>query len=766
MKKILIIEDDRILLETAADFLREEGYEVYKAFDGQNGIEEAIKVLPDLILCDIFMPKFDGYQVFSKLQTNIETSRIPFIFLTAKAEKEDIRYGMQLGADDYITKPLNFKELRKSIQIRLEKFEKTIKRSEVKYHALFELASDAILMIKPPKGEILDANKATLEMLGFVKSEVLCQSGYEIFAKDEFEKMIRFWEAETSQDAFTLMESVWKHKNGTLIPVQVSGKKIEILSEGFFLVIARNISEIKAKEEALRESEERYRDLVENTGEGLGVVDTHEIFTYANPAACEIFGMQADELIGKNLLSFLNEKSIQEINKQTEIRKQGGKSIYELEVKRPGGDIRWIIVTATGKYDKTGQFTGTFGIFRDITIRKLYEEELIVAKEKAEESDRLKSSILANMSHELRTPLNGILGFAEILKEELQDTEYENMVENIHGSGRRLMTTLNSIITLSQLEAGKISISVKEFSVMDGINSLMKSFGPMIKEKNIYLKPDGENPGSIFTDEHLIKQLLRQIIDNAIKFTDHGGITVHTSRKKESGKDWVVIRITDTGIGIDKDYFELIFQEFRQVSEGFGRKYQGSGIGLTISKKIIDLLEGIITLESKPGAGSTFSIWLPEKISPKPHQSNPQVIQRTNRPQVKKSAGEGLPMVLLVEDNQVNRELTEFFLKKVCLLEFVTDGETALEMVQKKSYDAILMDINLGLGMNGIETTRGIRKVSGYENTPIIAVTGYTMIDDKDKLLAEGCTHYIAKPFDRESIQALLREALSGQGNA
>jgi len=763
MKKILIIEDDRILMETAADFLREEGYEVLKAFDGQAGIDEAKRALPDLILCDIYMPKFDGYQVFSILQNDLSTSRIPFIFMTAKTEREDIRYGMQLGADDYITKPLNFKELLKSIQIRLEKFEKTIKRSEVKYHALFELASDAILLVKPHRGEVLDANQATLDMLGLDKEEIPDLNGHNIFAGDEFTKTIRLWDSGKTQDSFALLESKWIHKNGHQIPVQVSGKSIEILGDRIFLIIARNISEIKAKEEALRESEERYRDLVENTGEGLGVVDTHEIFTYANPAACEIFGMGVDHLIGKCLTDFLNAKSILEIQKQTELRKQGENSIYELEVIRPDGDHRWIIVTATAKYDKAGQLTGTFGIFRDITIRKLYEEELIVAKEKAEESDRLKSSILANMSHELRTPLNGILGFAEILKEELRDTEYESMAENIHGSGLRLMSTLNSIITLSQLESGKISITVREFDLMGGINSLIRSFGQMAKEKKIYLKSEGDYPGKIYTDEHLFKQLLRQIIDNAIKFTDTGGITIQSSKITQSGKNWVVINITDTGIGIEKDYFDLIFQEFRQVSEGFGRKYQGSGIGLTISKKIIDLLDGKIVLKSKSGKGSTFSIWLPERLTIEVGVKDKLKAHSTPSVRIKQS-GADLPQVLLVEDNQVNRELTEFFLKKICNLEFVTDGETALEMVKTKSYDAILMDINLGVGMNGIETTRFIRKIPGYETIPIIAVTGYTMIDDKDKLLAEGCTHYIAKPFDRAAIQALLKEALSGKG--
>jgi len=223
----------------------------------------------------------------------------------------------------------------------------------------------------------------------------------------------------------------------------------------------------------------------------------------------------------------------------------------------------------------------------------------------------------------------------------------------------------------------------------------------------------------------------------------------------------MVISISDTGIGVDKDYHELIFQEFRQVSEGFGRKYQGSGIGLTICKKIIDLLEGRITLESNPGKGSSFHIWLPylsnaiasgADIPVAPVATESKMAEKTE-----------LPWVLLVEDNLVNKELTEFFLRKVCRVDYAPDGVTAIEMVKTKKYHAILMDINLGYGINGIETTKEIKKIPGYNDIPVIAVTGYTMSGDKDMLIAQGCSHYLAKPFDQASILEVMKEVLAGK---
>lgn len=891
MKKILIIEDEGILLETAADFLHEQGYEVLKASDGTKGIKTARENLPDLILCDISMPTLDGYEVFSTLQTSFTTARIPFIFMTGRSDNEDIRYGMQLGADDYIIKPLNYKELKKSIDIRLEKNEKIIRKSEAKYHALFQLAKDAILVVGMKDGRILDANCSCLEILGYRKEELLATPGYSAIAGAEFPYDNTFWERGQ------IIETAWFDVNGKKVPVQVRGTTVDVDGEMTCLLIARDIREILEKEAALKESEDKYRDLVENTGEGLGAVDPEERFFYANPAACEIFGLPLDKLIGASLYEFLEPHSIEEVNRQTAMRKEGQRSMYELEIIRPNKEKRWIILTATPQYNADGSFNGTFGIFRDITkrklaeaklleseqrlreivdltndwiweidpswrysyvspkivdilgysveemvgrspfdflppeeisgikemlrqfvhqykplnaietkafhksgkvvyletsgvpifndkgeyigyrgadrditLRKLYEKELIISKEKAEESDKLKSSILANISHELRTPLNGILGFAEILKQELHDSPYDTMAGNIHSSGLRLMSTLNAIITLSQLESGKITMTIKPMQLEQGLKSVVRSLESYAAEKRNRINTDGIKPLTIHTDEQLVKQLFRQILDNAIKFTDGGIISIETDHLIENENSWNLIKVTDTGIGIGKKYFEIIFQEFRQVSEGFGRQYQGSGIGLTISKKIIDLLEGRITVESVEGEGSTFIIWLPEKVTEATKERPPDASSTVGQPPVptaatpssapKTGTGGTLPSVLLVEDNQVNTDLTRFFLRRYYQLDSAADANTALEMVKKRDYAAILMDINLGHGMSGLEVAKEVKKLENYQNVPIIAVTGYTLHEEREKFFSEGCTHYIAKPFDQAGLLALLEDAI------
>jgi len=387
------------------------------------------------------------------------------------------------------------------------------------------------------------------------------------------------------------------------------------------------------------------------------------------------------------------------------------------------------------------------------------QEELTIARLHAEESDRLKSSILANMNHELRTPMTGILGFSEILVEQLENQDSRQMAENILVSGRRLLATLNSMIELSQFEAKKNLFKLKETKLNELILLTCEPHitGARIKKLgfDIYMNE------SIFSfiDEKLFAQLLNYLLENAVKFTDKGKVTVETGNRWDLGKSWSCISITDTGPGIPSEYHELIFEEFRQVSEGYNRSFEGSGLGLTLSKKIVELMNGKITMMSREGEGSTFTIWLPSSQLSIP-EIQPEIREQEYIPEITETTPinlqAGLPSILIVEDNRLNSELIRIYLRPKFNCDVAQDGETALEMVQKNSYDIILMDINLGTGIDGMETTRQIRKIPAFQQIPIIAVTGYTMDSDREEILAAGCSHYLPKPIDKKDLSALI----------
>ncbi len=389
--------------------------------------------------------------------------------------------------------------------------------------------------------------------------------------------------------------------------------------------------------------------------------------------------------------------------------------------------------------------------------RTATEEALIKAKNEAEESSRLKSSLLANMSHELRTPMTGILGFSEILHEELEDSRLKNMASTIYKSANRLMTTLNSIMDLSAIESNRTNLNLRPVNVKSTFMNLLRGAYNIASDKGLYIRTALPPNINVIADDKLLGQLLHHLIDNAIKFTIDGGVSISAYAGLKDNSD-VVIKISDTGIGIAPQHHKLIFEEFRQVSEGLSRTFEGSGLGLSLVMKISNLLNAKVWVESVPEKGSDFYVSLPsaavvnEEIPVPVIKEEPVSTLRLGRGSV--------PEVLIVEDNEINRRLAALYLREICNIDMAENGYIALNKIREKKYDAILMDINLGAGPNGIHVAQNIRKIDHYQDVPIIAVTGYTMQGDREKLLASGCTHYVAKPYDKKTLIKLFSGVL------
>lgn len=390
------------------------------------------------------------------------------------------------------------------------------------------------------------------------------------------------------------------------------------------------------------------------------------------------------------------------------------------------------------------------------------EEALMNAKMAAENSSRLKSSLMANMSHELRTPMTGILGFSEILTEELDDPRMKSMASTIYKSASRLMSTLNSIIDLSAIEADKHSLTLKTVNLRTLFNPLLKVAHSVASDKGLYLRTSLPPTLHVLADDKLLGQMIHHLLDNALKFTIDGGISMSAYLMNKASSE-VIIRVSDTGIGIAKEHHKLIFEDFRQVSEGFSRTFEGSGIGLALCSKIANLLNARIWVESEPEKGSDFYVALPlalPDIKEGLIDSDTAEVIRTNR----LSRGP-IPDVLIVEDNDVNRRLAALYLREICNTEMAENGYVALEKIKRKRYDAILMDINLGAGPDGLSVANQAKASELNKNTPIIAVTGYTMHGDREKLLAKGCTHYLPKPYDKKTLLRMFTEILYANQN-
>jgi len=397
--------------------------------------------------------------------------------------------------------------------------------------------------------------------------------------------------------------------------------------------------------------------------------------------------------------------------------------------------------------DRTADLTA------EIAIRKRTEEELIAAKQRAEESNHLKTTLLANMSHEFRTPMNGILGFSNILETQVQDPDLRTYIGHIRRSGMRLLTTLNSIMDYSQLDSGSMKVYIKDVDLSSLLQSLVPHFETCAHEKKIqfYLHLSANPVAGL--DHDLVVKAIANLIDNAIKFTSQGSVTISLSiMHLEDNNPWAVIKISDTGIGITPDKLTVIFEEFRQGSEGYSRSYEGTGLGLTISSRIVALMNGKIEVESTLGRGSVFTVYFPA------NQFADEIMNKRPKAMSRKEKSSDKLDLLLVEDNPANQMLVDVYINKKYNLDTVADGQSSIDMASRKQYDAILMDINLGSGIDGLEATNEIRKLPGYDHTPVIALTGYTESSEKERILNGGCSHYLSKPFSKEGLLGIIDE--------
>jgi PAS domain S-box-containing protein len=579
-----------------------------------------------------------------------------------------------------------------------------------------------------------DKEKVWEQVQESLKENKSFQLIYRITAKDKKEK----W--------------VWEQGHGIISENGNTG-----LVTGFITDITRQ----KLIEEALRNSESKFRSLVEESLAGVYVIQGGK-FPYVNPRTAEIFGYSVDEITGlKKVEDLVFEPDRELVLGNIEKRIRGDDKTIRYTFRGRKKDNSVINIEVMGSKTIFDGKPAIIGTLLEITDRMKSEEELRTAKEKAEEMSRLKSVFLTNMSHELRTPMVAVLGYSEILKNEIENRDLKIMSNEIYESSKRLMNTLNLILDLSRIEANKAVINYVELDIGATAADEFRVYENLAIRKNLYYKitPPAE-PIIIPMDERIFRQIINNLASNAVKFTNKGGITLTVSKEETGGEGQIIIKVNDTGIGIPKESLNLIFEEFRQVSEGLNRRFDGTGLGLTITRRFVEMMGGEITVESRFGEGSDFTVRFPlirktGAVSPGRIASQMQIEFPPKEPAKKK-----LPQVLLIEDDESNAGVIKFFLGKQYDLDITDTGERGIELTKKKNYDVILMDIDLGFSMSGLDALKQIRQFPDYGKTPIVAVTALAMKGDKEKFLAEGCTHYLSKPFKKEKLLSIIKDAL------
>lgn len=404
------------------------------------------------------------------------------------------------------------------------------------------------------------------------------------------------------------------------------------------------------------------------------------------------------------------------------------------------------------------------GVVQDITKQKAYEAELKKAKEMAESVSRSKSNFLKTMSHELRTPMHGVLGMAELTLLTELDEKQTQYVETIYNASQAMTRILNDILDITKIEANTLELEPTYFNLKRTIESIIHLFSGSANTNNIELKCDIQEsiPDLLAGDPNRLNQVLSNLLGNALKFTEKGSVSLNVSLLEKKGDSvFIQFEVIDTGIGIAEENLSYIFQKFTQEDSSSTRKYGGMGMGLSIVKSLVDLMDGQISILSEVDKGTTFTFSIPMGLN-KPSIKKVTLPIKSEKIEVNKTRTISDASILIVEDDKVNQKVLEGMLKKLgCSVDILPNGKAALTIIPDFCYDAILMDCLMPV-MNGFETTEHIRKMEAEgilpHRTPIIAITANAMQGDKKKCIDSGMDDYLSKPVTLASLEKILNK--------
>ncbi|MEM8886568.1 MAG: ATP-binding protein [Bacteroidota bacterium] len=504
--------------------------------------------------------------------------------------------------------------------------------------------------------------------------------------------------------------------------------------------------------------------IMENVVDGILTFDSEGKILSVNSAAQEIFGYPESELQGEIIQSLLPDESHEKAKSLytgiTEIiaGTQASFTDESLALKK-SGEIFPTEISISKMSGSSGDLFIT--IIKDITQRVQFQEEIILAKEKAEAAAIAKTNFLSTMSHEIRTPMNAVIGLTNLL---IQENPRQDQLDNLNVlkfSGENLLVLINDILDFNKIEAGRVEFEEIDFSLKTVANTIKEAIGVKAKAKGIGLRiyMDSALPEVVVGDPTRLSQILNNLIGNAVKFTEKGKVTVDIAlREEKDDKLYIDFEVEDTGIGIPEDKIASVFESFTQSNSTITRKYGGTGLGLSITKRLIELQGSEIKLESELGVGSKFYFTLP--------------LQRSKRKAIREESLDSAPLVeslkgikvLLVEDNKVNQMVAKKFLSHWGIdVEIAENGLIATELVRQLEFDIILMDLHMPV-MDGYTATKTIRSFEEprFQDLPIIALTASVLQPTQKGVREVGMTDFVSKPFKPEELNRKIAKYVLG----
>lgn len=690
---------------------------------------------------------FENVTLFVKAQfeaeiTSVNFEKLPFLFSITPVNLDNEIRSVWIGTD--------LSDLRSAMdQIR-------------KLSQVVEQSPDSII-ITDIEGDIEYVNSSFSDVTGYLFSDVKGRNTRILKSGEMSEELYRqLWETISSGKVWK-GELINKSKYGdlfwescTISPIKNADQQIVS-----YLAIMQNINEKKLLEESVRSSEKRYRTLFEQAGDAIVLlaIDTGKIVDFNKQAYVNLgYTKNEFELLSMGDLEVTDSLDSFEIHKNN--ISENGYDHYDTELKKNNGEI--VYASINSRNIKINETEYIQSIWRDISSTKKMEDELRRAKEEAESSSMVKSMFLANMSHEIRTPINSIIGFIELVLDNgdltVPDKEYLDISLS---SAKSLLTLINDILDISKLESGKLNIEYKPFNIHRMLKGVIKLMSYFINEKSINLEMNSikDIPHCIVGDSTRIRQVLINLLGNAIKFTEQGYVRLEV---KNIESEYLEFNVTDTGIGMTEDQINEVFKPFSQADYSTIRKYGGTGLGTTISKELVNLMGGEISVESKEGEGSKFTFNipynLPECISDCSFDceefSDGEIKQiKVNKP------SEGL-RILVAEDIKENAMLLQIRLQNYGYkIVFAENGQEAIDLYIQDKFDLILMDVHMPI-MDGLEATRIIRELEEGSHIPIIALTASVMEDERKRCIEAGMDDIVSKPIIINELYRAINMAM------
>ncbi len=675
-----------------------------------------------------------------------------------------------------------FEDIGHSIGIAVKRMstEKDLRESESRYRELFASNPHPMWVYDLETLAFLDVNGAAIAHYGYSREEFLGMTLMDIRPPEDVTRLLE--NIENVIEGYD-QAGFWRHvtKDGTLIDVDIASHTLAFNGRRAELVLALDITERRQAETALAHERNLYRDLVASQPAGvyrlrvvgqkpctendwIEKVESSYTLEMVSDQFCRILDATRQECEANAAIvvhrihpedrADFTARNVQALETMERFTWEG-----RLE---QAGKVRWVHFESVPRPLDNGDVIWT-GILLEITEFKQAEQAMARAKEAAESASKAKSEFLANMSHELRTPLNGVMAMMQLLEMTPLDAEQTEYVHLAKQSSERLTRLLSDLLDISRIEAGKIEIRSEKFVVQELLRSVSELFSTSARDKGVSLdfSMDASVPQTLAGDEARLRQVLFNLVGNAVKFTEKGLVRLEmtTLAPLRDERCRILFVVSDTGIGIPEEKLPHLFTPFFQVEGSYTRKYQGAGLGLAIVRRLVDLMDGEISMDSELGEGTTVYVVVPMSRPAQAHGG--KTLSRG-----REGADRPLAMrILLAEDDRSNALAASKLLEKEGHdVTVVENGRQALDVLESRDFDCILMDVQMPV-LDGLEATGAIRSSDKkFADIPIIALTAYSMTGDREKFLAAGMSDYLSKPFRIEELRKVLERSVGKPG--